>query len=193
MEEARDSLAIFKPLEELFGLEGRVLRVLVANLDREFTKKELQKEAGVSQTFLNRFYKILKDQEFITITKKVGKVEFFKSNLNNEILEMFKMWYLTKLKEKELEEDRKIYEKYYKGKETKEDKALVRLLEHYEQHGNLGDIELPADVLQNLEKQGMIITKGSTIYFTDRGYGIAKALVEFDEKVLGKAKALSRQ
>ena len=177
------SVSILKPVVDVFGLEGRVLSVLLEHPVEEFTKKDLIEKAGVSSTFFHRYYETLKKQNFIIVTKTVGKVEFFKPNLDNEILRLMENWYLVKKKEMELLKARQIYEREYKGKETKEDKALVKLFEHYEMHGNL-DMELPSEVEHTLEKQLKIVVKGSKKYFTQDGYEIARAMLKFDKEVL---------
>nr|WP_304767351.1 hypothetical protein [Candidatus Burarchaeum sp.] len=183
MNEATSTISILKPVEDVFGLGGRVLRVLLEYPSKEFTKKELIECAGVSSTFFQRYYETLKKQKFIIVTKTVGRVEFFKPNLDNEILRLMENWYLVKKKEMELVKARQIYEREYKGKETKEDKALVKLFEHYELYGNL-DVELPSEVERNLEKQLKIVVKGSKKYFTQDGYEIARAMLKFDKEVL---------
>jgi hypothetical protein len=183
MMECAQASAVLKPVEAIFGLEGRVLRVLLEYPTEEFTKKEFIACAGVSPTFFQRYYDILKKQNFIMVTKTVGKVEFFKPNLDNEILRLMENWYLVKKKEMEMMKAKQIYEREYKGKETKEDKALVKLFEHYEMHGNL-DVELPSEVEHNLEKQLKIVVKGSKKYFTQDGYEIARAMLKFDKEVL---------
>jgi len=176
--------AVLKPIEQMFGIEGRVIAVLIENPEGELTKKDLLRLADISQTFLNGYYERLKEAGAIKVTKKVGRVEFFMPNLDNELLQIIEKWYLEKLKEKELERAKKIYEKYYKGKETAEDKALVELFIHYEKNGTLALAKIKKEILEKLEKQGMLLSKEKNIYFTQRGYDIAKSLLEFQKEVV---------
>lgn len=166
-----------KEVEEIFGLEGRVLKVLLAHFDEEFNVKDFSKHSSVSITFLNRYLPTLRKHQIVIQTRKIGKSTMFKINSNNRLVEALRKWFLEQQLRREIEEAKRTYEKEFSGEDIPEDLALLDLLAYI-------NSAIPEEIEKKLEKKGFILTKDGKRYFTNRGYEIATALKEFNETVL---------
>lgn len=74
-------------LTELFGgcKKTQILEILLENKDEELSAPEIEEMSDFSKGTVYKYLKKLLDEEIIEETRKVGKTQFYKLNIENHV------------------------------------------------------------------------------------------------------------
>lgn len=72
---------------KIFGSStAKILDHLIENKESDFSMTEIARESGISYRTIQREFPKLIELDFVRMTRKIGRAELYKINLENEVL-----------------------------------------------------------------------------------------------------------
>lgn len=74
-------------LSKTFGSsKAKIIDFLIINNTSDFSKTELSTKLGLSVTTIRKYLRELEEQGIVTVSRKVGKITFYKINFNHPLV-----------------------------------------------------------------------------------------------------------